>query len=1060
MAYNWSNMAYSKEQARVEIGKLVEDFKKNKARLQNQAEAQIENNFIRPLFKYLSWNTSNEGLAVADYEFILNRTSRGGKRPDYTLQLDGQHLLVMDAKQVKYDMHDTRWLNQVYSYGYSTQNLSPTRRIDFAILTDFEEFIVLDCTLHVGDAKALSNLLVLNWTCDDFVSQFDRLWDLFERENMRRAARTCHSDTPRGLWALALSPRKVKANRVPPDKAFLADMDNDQSGWRVRLAKDMKKLNPAADGTLITAAVQLLIDRLIFVKALSDREIEDDYLAQLAETVEKDGLAESDSGWFVACRKIFDKLNRFYNGSIFKPRPDLEAIVVANKTIRDIIHSLQPENSPYNFAVLPVEILGTIYERFLGRVVRTTEQRVKIEEKPEVRKAGGVYYTPQYIVEYIVKNTVGKLLEGCRTPADVAKLKILDPACGSGSFLVGAYATLIDWHIKYFDAKKKLSAADRADAYYDSDGRVRLTARLKREILVNNLFGVDIDPQAVEVSRFSLSLKALEDTRREELYEERSLFKETVLPDLNNNIKCGNSLIGPDYFSGKMFPDADELRRVNPFDWQREFSAIFSSGGFDAVIGNPPYIRIQTLQESNPEQVKYLKEKFRAAGSGNYDIYVVFVEKGLALLNLKGRLGFILPHKFFNSKYGAPLRELIASGKHLSQVIHFGDQQVFDGATTYTALMFLEKFKCEQFIYEKVMDLEAWQIEFSESFNPISALASSNSASIPADHVTSTEWNFAVGKGAALFQKLNEISIKLGNVAHIFVGLQTSADKIFILKELTPPKQGIVKIKDQNGSEWEIEQEILKPFLNDITVSTFEKIISQHWLIFPYRFSNNKSLIISVKEMMSLFPKAWAYLQENNKALRNRESGKANNEQWYGYIYRKNLTSFEDPKIIVQVISKWGRYAYDELGNYFTGGGNGPYYGVRWNNLENLHSLHYLQALLNSKLLDFYLHRISSPFRGGYWSYGKRFIEKLPISILNLNDPKEKARHDHIVQLVESMLMLCKHKTATKIQADKDIIQRQIDATDREIDALVYELYDLTKEEIAIVNESKSNKII
>lgn len=885
IGYNVGNMAYSKEEAKDGIGKLVEDFKRNKSRLQNQAEAQIENNFIRPLFKYLNWNTTNEGLAVADYEFVVNRTGRGGKRPDYTLQLDGQHLLVMDAKQVKYSMQDPRWLNQVYAYGYSTQNLALPRRIDFAVLSDFEEFVVLDCTLHVNDPRALRNFLVLNWTCDDYVNQFDRLWDLFERENMRRTARTRHSDTPRGLWALALSPRKVKANRTPPDKAFLADMDNDKNGWRVRLAKDMKKLNPAADGNLITAAVQLLIDRLIFVKALSDREIEDDYLDQFAATIESDGLAESDNGWFAACRKIFDKLNRFYNGNIFKLRPELEAVVVANKTVHDIIRSLQPENSPYNFAVLPVEILGTIYERFLGRVVRTTEQRVKIEEKSEVRKAGGVYYTPQYIVEYIVKNTVGKLLESCKTPTDAAKLKILDPACGSGSFLVGAYAALIDWHIKYYDTKKRLSAADRADAYYDSDGRVRLTARLKRQILINNLFGVDIDQQAVEVTRFSLSLKALEDTRREELYEERTFFKETVLPDLNSNIKCGNSLIGPDYFSGKMFPDAEELRRVNPFDWQREFPAIFPkwnkglkplvdaplvdreidadlwfvtfvthnsrvsermvtfgvksgeplffspedqifvaekiaekckkenitvvamnilpdhvhmviaatdetdltekirkikgyssyefqrfrewakgtehvwaqkfnsrlikddnglatiihyvqnnhlkhaerwgddgsvnkglkplvpgkpqlvsdasplveyNSGFDTVIGNPPYIRIQTLKETNPEQVKYIKEKYRAAGSGNYDIYVVFVEKGLALLNPKGRLGFILPHKFFNSKYGAPLRGVVAEGKYLSRVVHFGDQQVFAGATTYTALMFLDKSGCEQ----------------------------------------------------------------------------------------------------------------------------------------------------------------------------------------------------------------------------------------------------------------------------------------------------------------------------------------------------------------------------
>ncbi len=209
-------MTYTKEQSRARVEELARDFKNNEARLLNQAEAMIENNFIRPLFKYLNWNTSNEGLKVADYEFILNRTTRSGKRPDYTLQLDGQHLLVMDAKQVKYDMHETRWLNQVYSYAYSTQNLASSRKIDFAVLTDFEEFLVLDCTLHVDNPKALKNFIVINWTFEDYLKQFDRLWELFERDNMRRAARTRYSNEPKGIWSLALSPKKVKANRIPP----------------------------------------------------------------------------------------------------------------------------------------------------------------------------------------------------------------------------------------------------------------------------------------------------------------------------------------------------------------------------------------------------------------------------------------------------------------------------------------------------------------------------------------------------------------------------------------------------------------------------------------------------------------------------------------------------------------------------------------------------------------------------------------------------------------------------------------------------------------------------
>jgi hypothetical protein len=659
-------MLYTKAEAQAEIARLVEDFKASEARLMSEPEAQIENNYVRPLFRCLNWNTENAGLAVADYEFVLQRTDRHGKRPDYVLQLDGQHLLVMDAKQVKYSMHDPRWMNQVYAYAYSTQNLSPTRKIDFAVLTDFQEFVVLDCTLYAATPSAVGNFRVLDWRYGDYVTQFDTLWDLFERENLRQAAQARGTGVPTGLWARCLSPKKVKANRVPPDKAFLAEMDDDHTGWRVRLAKDMKKRNPQADGPLLTAAVQLLIDRLIFVKVLSDREIEDDYLSQLAVTVERAGLAESDTGWFTACRAIFDRLNTFYNGSIFEPRPELEAVAVSNKVVRDILRSLQPENSPYNFAVLPVEILGTIYERFLGRVVRTTEKQVKIEDKPEVRKAGGVYYTPQYIVNYIVQNTVGRLLEECRTPEDVARLKILDPACGSGSFLLGAYQALIDWHVGYYGDKERLSKRDRSAAYEDSDGRVRLTARLKRQILLNNLYGVDIDAQAVEVTRLSLSLKALEDTRRDELYDERTLFNQTVLPDLSGNIQCGNSLIGPDYFAGQMFPDVSELRRVNPFDWDRALPEIMAAGGFDVVIGNPPYNAALTR-----EMEGYLQRGYEGVRSGRQDSAAVFVEAGLRLS--KTTVMYLLPYRLISRKRNhGPFQQWLYHNSQIQRILYLG----------------------------------------------------------------------------------------------------------------------------------------------------------------------------------------------------------------------------------------------------------------------------------------------------------------------------------------------------------------------------------------------------
>src|SRR5258708_35983239 len=336
--------------------------------------------------------------------------------------------------------------------------------------------------------------------------------------------------------------------------------------------------------------------------------------------------------------------------------------------------------------------------------------------------------------------------------------------------------------------------------------------------------------------------------------------------------------------------------------------------GFDVVIANPPYIRIQTLKTQAPLEAEYYKKTYRAASKGNYDIYVVFVERGLSLLNKHGKLGFILPHKFFNAQYGEPLRAMLAQNKYLSEIVHFGDKQVFEQATTYTRLMFLDKAGSNECRVVKVDDLVAWR-----------NTGAVQAGSIPSKRITEDEWNFNVGQEGALFDRLSKLPIKLKDVASIFVGLQTSSDKNYVLEEVTQSQNGLVEVRDRNGIQWTLEHSILKPFLNHITVSTFEKPVSHHWLLFPYKILSGKAVLIPVSEMTTTYPRAWQYLTTNNKALRERESGKIDNDQWYGSIYRNNLTLFETPKLIVQVISLRGRYAYDEDDIYFTIGGNGPY---------------------------------------------------------------------------------------------------------------------------------------
>jgi hypothetical protein len=567
----------------------------------------------------------------------------------------------------------------------------------------------------------------------------------------------------------------------------------------------------------------------------------------------------------------------------------------------------------------------------------------------------------------------------------------------------------------------------------------RLSLDEKKRILLNNIHGVDIDPQAVEVTKLSLLLKVVEDPGQLTMFEEGH-----ILPNLNRNIKNGNALIGTDYFSGQMFGDIAEMKRVRPFEWKDEFPEVFRRGGFDVVIGNPPYIRIQAMQEWASEQVEFFKGRYDAASKGNYDIYVVFLEKGLSLLNSNGRLGFILPHKFFNAQYGEPVRGMIARGRNISKIVHFGDQQVFSGATTYTCLMFLNKRGSNEFEFTKVSDLEAWRAQTSEVSE-----TSEVSGSIQASAVNAAEWNFTVGKGAALFEKLGQMPVKLGDIAYIFVGLQTSADTVFLFKEsqLTDLPRITVHSKELD-QRVEIETGLLKPVIRSGEIGRYWAKPSA-LVLFPYKTQGSKSKLKTENDLKKDFPKTWDYLLSNKKLLSDREHGKFKNIGWY-QLYPKNLDTWEQPKIMLPYMITRLSAFYDESNYYFVNVTTGGF-GVTID--KDFGSQKYVTGLLNSKLLDWFMKQVSTSFHGGYFAANKQFLVQLPIRAINFNDPAEKAMHDKMVSLVEQMLAL--HKQVGQIgnlsHNEKELLERQIKSTDRQIDELVYRLYGLTSEEIKIV---------
>ncbi|MBK9161635.1 MAG: Eco57I restriction-modification methylase domain-containing protein [Nitrosomonadales bacterium] len=1012
-----------------EVLKLIENFEHNldAYRGGKYNETQVRRDFIDPFFKALGWDMDNSAGYAETYRDVIHedaiKIGNSVKAPDYSFRIGGQRKFFLEAKKPSVNVReDIEPAFQLRRYAWSA-------KLPLSIVTDFEEFAIYDCRQKPVKSDKASKARLFYCTFRDYAERWDEIAAIFSKEAVLKGSFDKYAGSSKG-----------KRGTSEVDSAFLDEIEN----WRDLLARNIALRNPNLSQRELNFAVQQTIDRIIFLRICEDRGIEP-YGKLMA--------LQNGASVYARLREMFRDADDRYNSGLFhfskeKNRagaPDELTLHlnIDDKPLKEIFKNLYYPDCPYEFSVLGADILGSVYEQFLGKVIRLTAgNRAVVEDKPEVKKAGGVFYTPAYIVQYIVQHTVGKLLEG-KTPKQAKGIAILDPACGSGSFLIGAYQYLLDWYLERYveEGAEKHSKGKSAHIRPGAQQTWRLTTAEKKRILLEHIYGVDIDAQAAEVTKLSLLLKMLEGESDETLNSQMKLFHERVLPDLEHNIQCGNSLIGPDFYDGKLELDTEEAQRINVFDWQTAFPQIFEAGGFDAVIGNPPYIRIQTMKEWAPLEVEHYKERYLSAGKGNYDIYVVFVERGLQLLNKRGRLGFILPHKFFNAQYGEPLRGLIAIGSHLADIVHFGHQQVFAGATTYTCLLFLDRAPGEKFPFVQVDDLRAWRQD-----------GTAQSAEIYANQLSASEWNFSAAQGGDLRTRLLAMPIKLGEVAHIFVGLQTSADKVFVLEHVRDIGKHHVVARDAGGTEWQLERGILKPFLSHVSLASYAAPQAQHWLIFPYALEGGQAKLMGPDNLKKLYPNVWAYLEHSADALKRREGGKLKNSpDWYGYVYRKNLVAFDEPKLVVQVISQTGRYAFDNNELYFTGGGNGPYYGVRWKDAADQHSLHYLQALLNSRLLDYILHSVSSPFRGGYWSYGKRFIEQLPVRAIDFTNIQDRSTHDHAVALVEKMLALHPQLAAAKTPHESNLLQRQIAATDNQIDQLVYQLYGLTDEEIALV---------
>lgn len=659
--------------APVAVLELVQRFERNREQYLAPAynETQVRREFIDPLFVALGWDVDNTAGYAQQYKDVVHedaiKIGLDSRAPDYSFRVGGVRKFFVEAKKPAVNLKDDP------APAYQLRRYAWSAKLPLSLLTDFQELAVYDCRVRPAHTDKSSAARTLYVPCEDYEERWEEIASVFSKEAILQGSFDRYAEST-----------KAKKGTAEVDTAFLSEIEL----WRDALAHNIALRNPSLSQRELNYAVQATIDRIVFLRICEDRGIEP--YGRLR------GLANGGD-IYGRLKQLFWEADSRYNSGLFhfedeKGRADAPdrvtpGLAIDDKPLKDILRRLYYPESPYEFSVLPADILGQVYEQFLGRVIRLTAgHRAVVEDKPEVKKAGGVYYTPTFIVDYIVEHTVGRLLEG-RTPEQAAELRILDPACGSGSFLLGTYQYLLDWHLRaYAEHPEK----HRKELVQGRAGEWQLTTTEKKRVLLTSIYGVDIDAQSVETTKLSLLLKVLEGETAETIESQLSFLHERALPDLAANIKCGNSLIRPDFYDeaqlGLAGLDDEERYRLNAFDWEEEFPAILGRAapderrGFDAVLGNPPY-----GADYDDRQKQYFKCHF-VYRKGKPETYIFFMERAVDLLRHGGFLGQIIPNAWLTNHYGSQLRRYLLECCQFMEMVDLEPIRVFRAATVDTVI--------------------------------------------------------------------------------------------------------------------------------------------------------------------------------------------------------------------------------------------------------------------------------------------------------------------------------------------------------------------------------------
>lgn len=1020
------------EQCHKKVCEQVRHFESNLNyyKSKDYLEAQVRQDFLDDFFTYLGWDVRHKHQkSPYKQEVKIEKTQKqegkGGKKfADYAFYLDPDYrnpIFFVEAKKPAAVLENNEaFYLQTHKYGWNA-------KVPVSVLTDFEEFIIIDCRAK-PDIKYSHKTAVRKYNFKDYLDpeKFKEIFYLFSREAVVDNSIPNFVDTQMKVSKDKAGKGKLYSGSYKSvDEDFLNYIDK----LRLDLAKGFISKNPDLSSSELTEATQKTIDRLVFIRFLEDKQIEyDDHINDIRKW--KD---------FISLSKTLDIK---YNGVVFKPsiidKPYFKGI--EDGMFTNFCVDISSKESPYNFNTIPIHIIGNIYERFLGEIVSVDNGKVSIELKPEVRKAGGVFYTPKYIVDYLVGRTIGPQIKG-KTPKQIDEMTFADISCGSGSFLIGVFEYLIDYHKEYYYSnllgKTKITKAhdDFGNAEY-REGDWFITLKRKQEILLNCVFGVDLDSQATEVTQLSLFLKLLE----EESLGTTSGFQTTlyskVLPDLTSNIKCGNSLVGWDVSSNMGGLSIEEEMQINPFDYRVSFPKIFPKG-FDAIVGNPPYVKEGKIDKRIMEHIKnsYCAPYYQ----GKMDIWYFFVCNVLDLLKENGLLGYIAPNNWTTNSGASKLRNKVINDSKIVEMIDFGSYMVFEDASIQTMNFIFQKNKSEDnysFLHSKL-------IEHNKSNQDAISLLKQEKNKNNIILTPKVKRQDFIDKYLVFGSKqVSKLLSKIKDKSNFYFNKNDELTQGIVAPQDSVNKKSakLLNIPVSTGVFILSNSELKSLKLNKKELSLIKPLYTSEQVHRYFTERDNKLNVIYTtshfKDPNSLndYPKLKNHLDRFQAIV-------TSTYKPYGLHRSRKESFFKGSKILVlRKCSELPVFSYVEFDSFVT-----QSFNVIKSNRTNLK---YLTAILNSNLIRFWLLN-KGKMQGDNFQLDTGPL--LDIPIFKSNDKKIISK---IAKLIDDISLTIKTKTNATTQRERQFLEQKRSSIEAQINNEVYKLYDITPEEVAIIEQT------